>query len=88
MGLRSVTGPLTARLSSWGNALLQHAPPSNLFVLDELGPLEFDRQQGWAADLRRTRHIDDFTQWKDQEAYQRACTHLLPDLKASELKRA
>ena len=34
---------------AWGNTLLKHAPPSNLFVLDELGPLEFDRQQGWTA---------------------------------------
>jgi nucleoside-triphosphatase THEP1 len=34
---------------AWGNALLQGAPSSNLFVLDELGPLEFDRQQGWTA---------------------------------------
>jgi len=34
---------------AWGNALLKHAPSSNLFVLDELGPLEFDRQQGWTA---------------------------------------
>ena len=34
---------------AWGNALLKGVPPSNLFVLDELGPLEFDRQQGWTA---------------------------------------
>jgi nucleoside-triphosphatase THEP1 len=34
---------------AWGNDLLKHAPPSNLFVLDELGPLEFDRRQGWTA---------------------------------------
>jgi len=34
---------------AWGNALLQHAPPSNLLVLDELGPLEFDCKQGWTA---------------------------------------
>ena len=43
---------------------------------------------GWPAEIRRTRHIGDFTKWKDQEAYQKACTHLLRDLKASELKRA
>jgi nucleoside-triphosphatase THEP1 len=34
---------------AWGNALLKRAPPCNLFVLDEFGPLEFDRQQGWTA---------------------------------------
>jgi len=36
---------------AWGNTLLKDAPPSNLFVLDELGPLEFDRQEGWTAGL-------------------------------------
>lgn len=34
---------------TWGNVLLKNAPASDLFVLDELGPMEFDRQQGWTA---------------------------------------
>ncbi len=29
-------------------------------------------RQPWAADLRRERHIGDFTRWKDHDAYQRA----------------
>jgi hypothetical protein len=37
---------------------------------------------GWAADIRRQRHIGDFRQWKDHEAYQQAFTRLLRDLKA------
>jgi hypothetical protein len=36
----------------------------------------------WAATLRRTRHIGDFTQWTDSKAYQRAFDRLLRDLKA------
>ena len=34
---------------AWGNALLEQALPCDLFVLDELGPLEFNRNQGWTA---------------------------------------
>ena len=36
----------------------------------------------WAADLRRQRHIGDFTHWKHHDAYQKAFTRLLRDLKA------
>ena len=36
---------------TWGNALLAQTPPCGLFVLDELGPLEFNRGQGWTAGL-------------------------------------
>lgn len=36
----------------------------------------------WAADIRRMRHITDFTDWKDYSAYQRAFDRLLRDLKA------
>jgi hypothetical protein len=40
--------------------------------------------QAWAADLRRTRHIGDFTRWKDHDSYQKAFTRLLRDLSQSE----
>jgi hypothetical protein len=35
---------------------------------------------GWAADIRRQRHIGDFTQWKAHDAYQHAFARLLRDL--------
>ncbi len=38
--------------------------------------------KAWAADLRRTRHIGDFTNWKDHDSYQQAFERLLRDLKA------
>jgi hypothetical protein len=37
---------------------------------------------GWAADIRRQRHIGDFRRWKDHDAYQHAFRRLLRDLKA------
>jgi len=40
--------------------------------------------QAWAADVRRTRHIGDFTRWKDHDAYQQAFQRLLRDLKAEQ----
>jgi uncharacterized protein YjbI with pentapeptide repeats len=36
----------------------------------------------WAANLRRTRHIGDFSNWKERDAYQAAFARLLQDLKA------
>lgn len=37
---------------------------------------------GWPADVRRTRHIGDFTLWKDNDSYRKAFDRLLRDLKA------
>jgi hypothetical protein len=41
-----------------------------------------ETQKDWAAKLRRTRHIGDFTHWKDHDPYQKALGRLLRDLKA------
>lgn len=35
---------------------------------------------GWAADVRRQRHIGDFTRWKEHDIYQKAFARLLRDL--------
>jgi len=43
-----------------------------------------DTDKAWAADIRRTRHIGDFTDWKDHDSYKQAFDRLLRDLKASE----
>jgi hypothetical protein len=43
-------------------------------------------EQAWAAAIRRTRHIGDFTRWKDHDSYQKAFERLLRDLKAEEKK--
>jgi len=43
-----------------------------------------DTDKAWAAKLRRSRHIGDFTQWKDHDAYQKAFDRLMRDLKADE----
>lgn len=38
--------------------------------------------QAWAAELRRTRNIGDFSKWKEHDAYQKAFDRLLRDLQA------
>ncbi|MCB2228979.1 MAG: toll/interleukin-1 receptor domain-containing protein [Desulfarculaceae bacterium] len=43
-----------------------------------------ETNKAWAADIRRTRHIGDFTDWKDHDSYKKAFDRLLRDLKASE----
>jgi len=37
---------------------------------------------GWAGNVKRQRHIGNFTQWKHHDAYQTAFDRLLRDLKA------
>ncbi|MGD1995974.1 MAG: nucleoside-triphosphatase [Anaerolineae bacterium] len=41
---------------SWGAEALTHAVPCDLLVVDELGPVEIERRQGWvvALDLLRS----------------------------------
>jgi hypothetical protein len=41
-----------------------------------------DTKKAWAAKLRRSRHIGDFTNWKDHDSYQIAFDRVLKDLKA------
>ena len=43
-----------------------------------------DSQYGWAAHLRRTRHIGGFTDWNDDDKYDAAFQRLLKDLRAEE----
>ncbi len=45
-------------------------------------------ESGWAADIRRSRNIGDFTKWKDHDAYQKAFDRLLRDLKAKDTAAA
>lgn len=39
-------------------------------------------KQAWAADIRRTRHIGDFRDWKNHDFYKKAFDRLMRDLKA------
>ncbi|MFN8596677.1 MAG: nucleoside-triphosphatase [Anaerolineae bacterium] len=35
----------------WGNELLAHSTPCDVLIVDELGVLEFERNQGWLSGL-------------------------------------
>lgn len=43
-----------------------------------------ETQEAWAADIRRTRHVGDFSNWKEPASYKKAFERLLRDLKAAE----
>ncbi len=43
---------------------------------------------GWAADILRTRHIGDFSRWKEHDVYQQTFARLLRDLKDEAEKEA
>jgi uncharacterized protein YjbI with pentapeptide repeats len=57
-----------------------------------LFPIKLDEtvtrtKQAWAADIRKQRHIGDFTRWKEYDEFQNAFTRLLRDLKAEDSHR-
>jgi len=57
-----------------------------------LFPLKLDETimetpEAWAADIRKKRHIGDFTKWKEHDAYQKAFDRLLRDLRAEAPRR-
>jgi hypothetical protein len=41
-----------------------------------------DTNKAWAADIRRSRHIGDFREWKEHDSYRKALERLLRDLRA------
>jgi hypothetical protein len=43
-----------------------------------------ETDEAWAANIRRTRHIGDFREWKDHDKYKEAFARLMRDLKAEE----
>lgn len=60
----------------------QEGKPPVLFPI-RLDRSVMDSATAWAAHIRRTRHIGDFTNWKNHDDYQKAFERLLRDLKAS-----
>ena len=42
-----------------------------------------DADQPWAANVRRTRHIGDFSNWMEHDSYQKALSRLVRDLTVS-----
>jgi nucleoside-triphosphatase len=50
-GLHTPRWSFHAEAVAWGNAAFNAASPCDLLVVDELGPLEFERGEGWQAGL-------------------------------------
>jgi nucleoside-triphosphatase THEP1 len=50
-GLTTESWRFLAEGLAWGTSVLRHATPCDLLVIDELGPLELVRDQGWKIGL-------------------------------------
>jgi uncharacterized protein YjbI with pentapeptide repeats len=59
----------------------QEGKPPVLFPV-RLDNAVMESTTAWAAHIKRTRHIGDFTQWKNHDDYEKAFSRLLRDLKA------
>ena len=62
---------------AWGNHILAESPDGDVLIIDELGPLEFNKQQGFVAGLRRL----------DARQYRTALVVIRPSLVAVALER-
>jgi hypothetical protein len=72
-------------LSGLRNTLKEHKQPEKTVLFPiKLDTAVMKTDLPWAANMRRMRHIGDFTKWKNHDDYQKAFNRLLRDLKASE----
>jgi hypothetical protein len=74
--------------SDWVEHEVEHAldreriENKNILFPVRLDESVMDSTVGWAGNVRRQRHIGDFTLWKDHDSYKRAFDRLLRDLKS------
>ena len=61
---------------------LENEKKQNVLFPVRVDEAVMDSKTGWAGNVRRQRHIGDFTRWKDHDAYSKAFDCLLRDLKA------
>ncbi|TNJ39185.1 toll/interleukin-1 receptor domain-containing protein [Chlorobaculum thiosulfatiphilum] len=74
--------------SDWVEHEVEHAldreriEKKNILFPVRLDEAVMDSTTGWAGNVKRQRHIGDFTLWKDHDAYKKSFDRLLRDLKA------
>jgi hypothetical protein len=66
----------------------RRAPGETVLFPIRLDDAVMQSNRAWAADVRRTRHIGDFRNWKDHDSSKSAFERLLRDLKAKGSKAA
>jgi uncharacterized protein YjbI with pentapeptide repeats len=74
--------------SDWVEHEVEHAldreriEKKNILFPVRLDQAVMDRNTGWAGNVKRLRHIGDFSRWKEHDAYKKSFDRLLRDLKA------
>ena len=61
----------------WGNRIFEKAVPTDLLVVDEIGPLELKNSQGWIAAIKAL----------DEQSYRLALLVMRPDLLPEAIQR-
>ena len=74
--------------SDWVEHEVEHAldherlEKKNILFPVRLDEAIMDSSTGWAGNVKRQRHIGDFSRWKDHDAYKKSFDRLLRDLKS------
>jgi len=76
-GLETRRWSFYPKIVDWGNQVLKNAVPCDLLIIDELGPLEFEREEGWIAGISAV----------DSGEYQAALVVIRPSLLKTANKR-
>jgi hypothetical protein len=69
------------------NRLIGHDPRISVLFPIKIDNAVDSTSRAWARNLARTRHIGDFTSWKDPDCYIQSLRHLIRDLKFGHLLR-
>ena len=62
----------------------EHRDGTTVLFPIRLDDAVMDSNAAWAASIRRTRHIGDFTKWKNHDDYQKSLARLIRDLQADD----
>ena len=62
--------------------LEQQRKAANLLFPVRVDKVALESEAAWACDIKISRHIGDFSRWKNHDAYSKALDRLLRDLKA------
>lgn len=76
-GIATLNWQFDSQGMAWGRRVLAEALPSDVLIVDELGPLEFEREQGWLSGLAAV----------DSQQYSVALVVVRPELLGNALLR-
>jgi hypothetical protein len=74
--------PLKQKQLEWATSEKERQQNRTVLFPIRLDDAIMETHEAWAADIRRTRNVGDFRNWKNHDSYKKTLDHLLRDLQA------